>query len=70
MLIRDDHMEDLADIIDIYNAAIPGRLAPADLERFGSLRRAWFAEYSFALRPLWILNDGGTIRAWLSFQSF
>ncbi len=70
-MIRDATIEDLPNIVDIYNAAIPGRMATADVEPVAiDSRRAWFAEHSPAMRPLWILVDGGEIHAWLSFQSF
>ena len=70
-MIRDATVEDLPGIVGIYNAAIPGRMATADLEPVTiDSRRAWFAEHSSAMRPLWILVEGGEIHAWLSFQSF
>jgi hypothetical protein len=70
-MIRDATIEDLPNIVDIYNAAIPGRMATADVEPVAiDSRRAWFAEHSPAKRPLWILVDGGEIHAWLSFLSF
>ncbi|MGH7841390.1 MAG: GNAT family N-acetyltransferase [Candidatus Binataceae bacterium] len=71
MLIRDATIADLPEIIGIYNAAIPGRMATADLEPISvESRRAWFAGHSSTMRPLWILEDRGAIHAWLSFQSF
>jgi L-amino acid N-acyltransferase YncA len=70
-MIRDATIEDLPDIVRIYNAAIPGRLATADLEPVTiDSRRAWFTEHSSTSRPLWILAENGEVRAWLSFQSF
>ena len=70
-MIRDAAIEDLPSIVGIYNAAIPDRLATADLESVTiASRRAWFGEHSRATRPLWVLVDGGEICAWLSFQSF
>ena len=70
-MIRDATIEDLPAIVKIYNAAIPGRMATADLEAVTvASRHAWFAEHSAETRPLWVLLDGGKICAWLSFQSF
>jgi phosphinothricin acetyltransferase len=70
-MIRDATIEDLPSIVQIYNTTIPGRMATADLEPVTiDSRRAWFAEHSTASRPLWILEKGGEVRAWLSFQSF
>jgi hypothetical protein len=40
MNIRDATLEDLATIVAIYNSAIPGRLATADLEPAASIRGA------------------------------
>ncbi|HYA33987.1 MAG TPA: GNAT family N-acetyltransferase, partial [Candidatus Binataceae bacterium] len=54
-----------------YNAAIPGRMATADLDPVSvESRRAWFEEHSPDHRPLWIIEDAGAICGWLSFQSF
>jgi L-amino acid N-acyltransferase YncA len=69
--IRDATIDDLPAIVAIYNAAIPGRMATADLESVSvDSRRAWFNEHSPNARPLWVLEDGGEVRGWLSFQSF
>ena len=71
MKIRDAKIEDLPAIIAIYNAAIPGRMATADLDPVSvDSRRGWFHEHSPGSRPLWVLEDDRAIRAWLSFQSF
>jgi L-amino acid N-acyltransferase YncA len=71
MTIRDATIDDLPAIVSIYNAAIPGRLATADLEPVSiDSRRAWFAEHSADSRPLWVIEDGGLIFGWISFQSF
>src|SRR5438105_44612 len=70
-MIRDATIEDLPAIVGIYNAAIPGRMATADLEAATiDSRRAWFAEHTTTTRPLWVLVENGEILAWLSFQSF
>jgi len=71
MPIRDARVEDLPAIVAIYNAAIPGRLATADLEPVSvDSRRAWFAEHSPNARPLWVIEDDSRISGWISFQSF
>jgi L-amino acid N-acyltransferase YncA len=71
MKIRDATIEDLEAIVAIYNAAIPGRMATADLEPVSvESRRGWFREHAPGSRPLWVLEESGAIRAWLSFQSF
>ncbi len=71
MNVRDAAVDDLPAIVEIYNAAIPGRMATADLDPVSvESRRTWFAEHSPDHRPLWVLEDGGEICAWLSFQPF
>ena len=69
--IRNAALEDLPAVVAIYNAAIPGRMATADLEPVSvDSRSAWFNEHSPNSRPLWVIEDGGEIWGWLSFQSF
>ena len=53
-------LTDLAAIVDIYNDAIPGRLATADTEPVTVAQRmAWFADFDPARRPIWVsLPDG------------
>jgi phosphinothricin acetyltransferase len=47
VIIRDAAIDDLAAIVAIYNAAIPGRMATADLEPVSiASRRSWFGEHS------------------------
>jgi L-amino acid N-acyltransferase YncA len=71
MIIRDASDTDLPAIVEIYNAAIPGRLATADTEAVSvPSRQAWFAEHTPAYRPLWVAWGGTSIAGWLSFQSF
>lgn len=71
MTIRDATEADLPAIVEIYNAAIPGRMATADTEPVSmESRRAWFAEHDPGRRPLWVALADGHIAGWLSFQSF
>jgi L-amino acid N-acyltransferase YncA len=71
MAIRDATPGDLPIVVAIYNAAISGRMATADLEPVSvDSRRAWFAEHSSNLRPLWVLEDADQVKGWISFQSF
>jgi L-amino acid N-acyltransferase YncA len=71
MIIRDGTEADLPAIVDIYNAAIPGRLATADTEPVSvSSRRAWFLEHDATRHPLWVASVDSTIAGWLSFQPF
>jgi phosphinothricin acetyltransferase len=70
-VIRDARLDDLAEIVDIYNASIPGRMATADLEPVTVLeRRPWFERHGSS-RPLWVLEAGDrAIAGWLSFEEF
>jgi L-amino acid N-acyltransferase YncA len=69
--IVDAVREDLADIVEIYNATIPSRMVTADLEPVTvEARSKWFEDHSPELRPIWVMKENGQIIAWLSFQSF
>lgn len=71
MKIRDAVETDLAEIVAIYNAAIPSRLATADLESVSvESRRVWFEQHSPSSRPIWVMEADGAIAGWLSFRSF
>jgi len=71
MTIRDALPRDLASIVEIYNSAIPGRMATADTTPITvESRRAWFNEHGPRERPLWVVEESGALVGWLSFQSF
>jgi L-amino acid N-acyltransferase YncA len=71
MMIRHAQETDLPAIVAIYNAAVPGRMATADLEPISvESRHNWFQGRSPNQRPLWIIDVEGKIAGWLSFQSF
>lgn len=71
MTIRHATESDLPAIVAIYNAAIPSRMASADLEMVSvESRLAWFRGRSPAYRPIWVIEQEGAIAGWLSFQSF
>jgi phosphinothricin acetyltransferase len=73
MQIRDADSADLPRIVDIYNAAIPGRMATADTTPVEvEQRRVWFAEHKAGSRPLWVAlqSPRDEIGGWLSFSSF
>lgn len=69
--IRHAQIEDLAQIVAIYNAAIPGRMATADTRPVTvASRRPWFDEFDPARRPLWVHATGRHVEGWLSLRSF
>jgi len=72
MAIRHATPGDLEEIVAIYNASIPGRMATADLAPVSVAdRRQWFAEFDPARRPLFVSCDAaGRPLAWLSLRSF
>lgn len=73
MPIRTAQPADLAGIVAIYNASIPGRMATADTTPVAVAdREKWFAEFDPATRPLWVWCDAenGRPRGWLSLRSF
>jgi phosphinothricin acetyltransferase len=72
-MIRDALPADLAQVVAIYNASIPGRMATADLAPVSvAERRAWFEDFDPRRRPLWIFSrdEGSAPLGWLSLRSF
>jgi len=71
MIVRDAAQADLPAVVEIYNAAIPGRMATADTDPVSpQARQVWFAEHHPDRRPLWVASFERAIVGWLSFQSF
>ncbi|MBR8828986.1 MAG: N-acetyltransferase [Gomphosphaeria aponina SAG 52.96 = DSM 107014] len=71
MKIRDAIEADLSAIVEIYNAAVPSRIATGDTKPVTvESRRAWFYDHSPSMRPLWVMEAEEIIIAWLSFNSF
>ena len=71
MIIRDALEADLPAIVEIYNAAIRGRITTAQLEPVSVEERLpWFREHAPESYPLWVAVIEGQIAGWLSFQSF
>jgi L-amino acid N-acyltransferase YncA len=70
-MIRDARESDLAAIVDIYNASIPGRLSTADTEPVTvESRRAWLRDRDFSRYPIWVSEDAGSVVGWLGFNRF
>jgi phosphinothricin acetyltransferase len=62
---------DLPHIVDIYNSTIASRMVTADTAPVSVESRVrWFEEHVPSLRPLWVVEEGGQVVAWLSFSSF
>jgi phosphinothricin acetyltransferase len=63
----------LPEIVAIYNASIPGRMATADTSPVTfQQREAWFREFDPTLRPLWVFcnAEDAPPTGWLSLRSF
>lgn len=71
MPIRPATLAELPVIVEIYNAAIPGRQATADTAPVTvESRLEWFKSHDPATRPLWVMETKGRILGWLSLSSF
>jgi L-amino acid N-acyltransferase YncA len=71
MNIRQAIAADLPAIVEIYNAAIPTRIATADTEPITvASRQEWFAKHQPPSRPLWVLEVDGKVVAWIGLTSF
>jgi L-amino acid N-acyltransferase YncA len=68
---RDATLDDLPAIVAIYNSTVPSRNVTADLEPVSvESRVAWFHAHGPKTRPLWVVEEGGEVIAWLSFSDF
>ena len=68
---RDATLDDLPAIVAIYNSTVPSRCVTADLEPVTvESRLGWFHAHGPKARPLWVVEEGGEVIAWLSFSDF
>ena len=71
MPIRHATHDDLAAIVEIYNASIPGRMATADTTPVTvASREEWFRGFDPASRPLWVHTGARGVDGWLGLRSF
>jgi phosphinothricin acetyltransferase len=69
--LRDARESDLPAIVAIYNAAIPGRMATADVKPVSvESRRPWFEAHGRGRHPLWVMDDRDAVVGWLSLSEF
>ncbi len=69
--IRDARIEDLPAIVEICNSTAPSRVATADNTPLSPEEHAaWFRRHTPEHHPLTVMELGGQIVAWLSFQPF
>lgn len=63
--------DDLKNILDSYNASIPGRMATADLEpQSMDERKKWFEKHKNGKRPAWVIEEDGVYAGWFSYSNF
>jgi L-amino acid N-acyltransferase YncA len=69
---RDAVEADLAAIVGIYNATVPGGMVTADTAPVTvESRLPWFRSHAPDRRPIWVVEDeSGAVCAWLSFSDF
>ncbi|AZP13612.1 GNAT family N-acetyltransferase [Undibacterium parvum] len=64
-------LEDLPEIVAIYNSTIASRKVTADTEPISvDSRLPWFYAHSPDKRPLWVVDGEAGIIGWLSFSDF
>jgi L-amino acid N-acyltransferase YncA len=64
-------LEDLPEIVAIYNSTIASRRVTADTEPISvDSRLPWFYAHSPDKRPLWVIDGDAGIIGWLSFSDF
>ena len=72
LIYRNATIDDMAQIVAIYNSTVPTRMVTADTEPVTvESRLPWFYEHNADTRPLWVIEDENKqIIGWVSFQSF
>ncbi|KMK77751.1 GNAT family N-acetyltransferase [Alkalihalobacillus pseudalcaliphilus] len=64
-------IEDLPEIVRIYNTTIANRMVTADIEPVSvESKVGWFQEHNQETRPLWVIKQEEQVCGWISFQSF
>jgi len=72
IFFNDATLEDLPEIVAIYNSTIPTYMVTADLEPVTlESKQSWFHQHQPRRRPLWVIkNDHKEVIGWVSFQDF
>jgi phosphinothricin acetyltransferase len=64
-------LDDLLQIVEIYNSTVASRMVTADTEPVSvESRREWFEQHTPQTRPLWVVDRGAQIDGWLSLSNF
>ena len=70
MITRHANINDLAQIVTIYNQTVASRMVTADTtEQTVSDKLPWFESHSVT-RPIYVIESDNKVVAWLSFKSF
>lgn len=69
-MIKIAKKEDLPEIVAIYNASIPHRIATADTQAVSLESRIPWFDGHHNQRPLWVYEKNGDIAGWVSLQDF
>ncbi|GLO64589.1 MULTISPECIES: GNAT family N-acetyltransferase [Oceanobacillus] len=71
LTFRNATIEDLPEIVAIYNSTIASRMVTADTEPVTvEDRYHWFSEHESERRPLLVAELNGEICGWISLESF
>jgi L-amino acid N-acyltransferase YncA len=73
MIFKDATINDLEEIVFIYNSTIASRLVTADTEPVTVEQKLdWFNAHNTNTRPLWMVydNENKPCIGWVSFQNF
>ena len=68
---RNASLEDLPEIVRIYNSTIPSAMVTADTKEVTlESKLSWFHAHNNDNRPLWTVINAGEIIGWASFQNY
>ncbi|OLO12605.1 N-acetyltransferase [Chromohalobacter japonicus] len=71
MTIRNAVEQDLARVVEIYNAAVPSKRSTADTEPVSIKSKSeWFRKHNPERRPLLVYEINDEVAAWVSFEDF
>lgn len=71
MKFRNATLNDLSEIVDIYNSTVSSRMVTADTKPVSvESKLNWFHEHNDGKRPLWVIENENGIIGWVSFSSF
>ncbi len=63
--------EDLVRIVEIYNEAVPTRLATADTEKVSlESKKQWFENHTRDKHPIMVHEEDDKVLGWVSFEPF